>query len=480
MNSNATFSKTSFSATAPSFVPMGSLNSSKIQTQPILSSTLYDKPQKETMHSIDQQAQKIFRQPMPLFIPVYEPEELQSLYGLIEYKSQEQSSTSTSSDQTSIAPNSKPIEDQYPKLQSIHLINPQKIEDIEQRTQQIFKQVSNVTQHMILEEVKQLKKQNLEAQVVKHRIEEEPKNVVTAKEENHSIPETKKNEIESLNAKIEEVKVEEESGIVDDNLTFTKLAERPITDRHIIPFEKHRIPYGKDFSPEFKKGELASIGAQHAKMRMELFFKLCKFVEKNRRLFSHLNMNPRFSPKNQFKAQANFVPKLSNSTKEDFKSAHISIFPNLVYLDEEEKGVHVKGGKIPLSGKIIRIEEMLNLTNKAPTILNNIDAISEVYLRFIATRYLKDVSDGACTAETAVKRLIKDYDDCLEVLEFKAKKGLMSTIPVKQAQKIKEIQGSIEKQEFFAYQGHFSFYKDLGPDYTPYITGMRRGIKNLA
>ena len=63
---------------------------------------------------------------------------------------------------------------------------------------------------------------------------------------------------------------------------------------------------------------------------------------------------------------------------------------------------------------------MLNLTDRIPRGLNDIDAVCEAYLRLDGMRLFNAISRGKMTAVQASKAFAKKYLDCTYVLAMKA------------------------------------------------------------
>lgn len=269
---------------------------------------------------------------------------------------------------------------------------------------------------------------------------------------------------------IENTKQEKE--IFDEEITFSPISLSVIYDnKKFVSFEEHGIPYGKDFTPLYLRQEHEIIGAEHVKMRLELFHKLCQFVQKNKQIFEK-NKLTKDMVINQFKAQFSYIPKKSESyfRSKCFEEAHISFFPNLACSTSNKM---VNGGKIDLNGVSVNLEQMLNLTNRVPKKINDIDAVSEVYVRYLGLCLLSDISEDKITAEEAITIFANKYSKCMRTLEIKT--GLVKAQTKNSKKKFHDSEKEILNNEYYSHQ---FFYNTLGTDEITqhFVKGMHDGI----
>lgn len=196
----------------------------------------------------------------------------------------------------------------------------------------------------------------------------------------------------------------------------TALANSP---RIYKDYRMHRINYGKDLTLRSKMdGTIFDVGALHAKMRIELFFKLSQFICDNKE-----NINQRFEgykiPRmpvlNQYKAQSTYKANSTGQHQPGHVHAHISFYPNLA-LSKGGETLFIKGGKIILNGQAVHLEEMLNLTNTVRGKVNDIDAICEAVFRVYGMIMLEQVRTRTISVEESVSNFAKKYFECMETV----------------------------------------------------------------
>ena len=335
--------------------------------------------------------------------------------------------------------------------------------EIDQRTAQIYQQTTNAHQFQIKKYVKQLQlEQNLAASALKV----EPKVLENEKKEETILD----SGIEKvLEEKVQNIKVERS---IDDTIAFFDVPTREIrgNQREYISFVEHGIPFGKDLTVENDKQKLSY---KHAQKRLEIFFKLCQFIENNSKFFESHEF-PLTCMINQFKALKSYTSKQEVYPLDKyFVEAHISFYPNLACFETRNQIAFVKGGRIDLGGTAVNVDEMLNLTDRIPRGLNDIDAVCEAYLRLDGMRLFNAISRGKMTAVQASKAFAKKYLDCTYVLAMKAQ----IFIPDLNKEELEKNKKTLITHMNEALPDR-DYFNNVGPKDSNYIKGIIEAIKN--
>lgn len=270
--------------------------------------------------------------------------------------------------------------------------------------------------------------------------------------------------------------------VITNKITFTELPHEVNfkNKRSYFSFEKHKISYGKDFTLQFDSNEdvdesRKNIAFSHGEMRLDLFYKLCQFIDQNRKPLEDYKIITQFVP-NVFKAQSSLTPKRLAEENSLFAEAHISFYPNLT-CSNNNVIVTAQGGKISLNGEIVTLEQMLNLTNRIPKRLNSIDEICETYLRMTGMHLLEDVQKGKTTPEYAAEEFAKEYYDLVLAIAFDLE--ITAIDSRKTRSKLKKTLQHLNELMYANYKNNDRYTKLSGDEfYKPYLKGMLEGVRN--
>lgn len=255
--------------------------------------------------------------------------------------------------------------------------------------------------------------------------------------------------------------------------------------RKYFSFEQHGISFGKDFTGMALGKQFFRLSSMHAQMRLKLFRLLCEFVVENAKNFKDYKIPCGLPIPNEFKAFASYtpfqrpVPKVNRDEVYKIKpvEAHISFFPNLP-LTKVEKSVYVHGGVIDLDGTPVSVEEMLNLTNRVPRVINHIDAVVEPFVRPLGMELLARVAKGEITPNEATVTFGNKYSAGLRALSIYLNKIPMDQLTTKQKKPLMRLKEELEYCLGTAYcESHYEEAIGKHPDAVNCINGMKAGIE---
>lgn len=271
---------------------------------------------------------------------------------------------------------------------------------------------------------------------------------------------------------INEVALEEINVKENFPLDFEPIPQQEIkTLRTYVEYRIHKNTFGADFTEQARRKSLKLIGQKHMFKRVVLFKKTCDFLLENaKELEGYTIPCGQNHVKNQYKATRSYTPLPGRYHDKNFVEAHISIIPNLPVM-HDNKFLFVKGGNVTHKGNNVELHEILNLTDRVPSLVNDIDALCEAELRDLVMVLLKEVQDGKKTPDQATHFFAGRYRQTLRCM------GSACSNEIPTDREITRGIRSLERSEQSAYKGH-PYFHNVKSDFNAekYIEGMMKGI----
>lgn len=253
-------------------------------------------------------------------------------------------------------------------------------------------------------------------------------------------------------------------------LDFKPIPYSEIT-RQYISYPVHHIDFGTDYTKLVYKKAWTTISEQHGYKRMEMFKKLCEFIVQNKENLAGYRLIKANNPvKNQFKATMSCLPQPLAPNVPELVDAHISIIPNLP-MEKNHQFLFVTGGNFEFKGSKVKLQNMLNLTDRVDKELNNLDALCEAALRINVMELLQDVLDEKKTPLEASLAFGSKFRQTVRYIGLSCSK-----VPSKDPL-VKQGIAEIEYCELKSYSSHvYSDSLKKNPSSDKYTVGMISGI----